>query len=112
MDNAKYLKVTIHDNDFWTSLSQIGDLLQEVFRFYGKFPTEEDFPILQKLIKHLWYATANIGKVLRNFQRGFEETPIDVFECDLEFVDYLNIPEWDNSESIYIPMFAGEIISR
>ena len=31
---------------------------------------------------------------------------------DLEFVNYLDIPDWDNYESIYIPMFEGEILVR
>lgn len=43
--NARYLKITIHDNDFTNSLIHIGYLLQQVFEFEGECPTEKDFPI-------------------------------------------------------------------
>lgn len=32
-------------------------------------------------------------------------TPLSVFDCDLSIVDEHDIPEWDNGESIYVPMF-------
>lgn len=44
---------------------------------------------------------------------GFKETIEKHFEPTLEFVDYLDIPQWDNDESVYIPMFENaEIIRR
>lgn len=44
---------------------------------------------------------------------GFKETIEKYFEPTLKFVDYLDIPDWDNGESIYIPMFENaEIITR
>ena len=36
----------------------------------------------------------------------------DYFKPDLEIVDYLDIPEWDNNESVFIPLFYGDIITR
>lgn len=44
--------------------------------------------------------------------RDYRETSIDYFDCKLEFVNFLDIPEWDNNESIYIPMFYGDILVR
>lgn len=109
--NAKYLRVTIHDNDFRHSLSMIGELLYEVFCMEGIFPTEEQFPMLKECIKHLWYG-ANATKDLI---RWGEPTGCgaDYFKPHLEFIDYLDIPDWDNRESIYIPMFDGaEVLMR
>ena len=30
------------------------------------------------------------------------------FEPTLEFVDYIDIPNWDDNQSVYIPMFEVE----
>lgn len=108
---AKYLRVTIHDNDFSTSLLMMGELLYNIFQYECKYPTEKDFPILKDCIKHLWLATDIIKDLMR---WGKINSPsIDYFEPDLEFVNYLDILDWDNSESIYIPMFDhAEILSR
>ena len=44
---------------------------------------------------------------------GFKESAEGYFQPTLEFIDYLNIPDWDNGGSIYIPMFEdAEIIIR
>lgn len=107
--NAKYLRVTIHDNDFTNQLLYVGDLLHQVFADNG-YPTEQDFGILKEMIAHIWYGVHEIMGKLR-----FGECDLcgfDYFEPDLEFVDFEDIPDWDNSESIYIPMFDGEILLR
>ena len=109
--NAKYLRVTMHDNDFTSSLQHIGYLLQQIFEFEGRYPTQEDFPVLSEMINHLWYATNNISTKLR-LDDCYRESKFDYFDCHLELVDYLDIPDWDNYESIYIPMFIGEILTR
>lgn len=108
--NAKYLRVTIHDNDFTNSLLLVGGLLKQVFKYEGKYPIEQDFDILKETIKHIWYGTRGIMNQLcfgKCILYG-----IDYFEPHLEFVDFEDIPDWDNSESIYIPMFDGEILLR
>lgn len=67
--------------------------------------------MLKDMIHHIWYGTHNIMTSLRCSKRC--GTDIEYFNCHLEFVDYLDIPDWDNWESIYIPMnFNGEIITR
>ena len=44
---------------------------------------------------------------------GFTETMDKHIVPTVEFVDYLDIPDWDNDESVYIPMFENaEIIRR
>ena len=106
--NATYLKITIHDNDFIISLMYIGELLYELFQNTYSYPTEEHLPYLKEYIKHLWWSTNAITGLMRWGVEYIKEKGvchIDYFEPTLEFVDYLDIPDWDNSESIYIPMF-------
>lgn len=109
--NAKYLRVTIHDNDFTSSLKKVGTLLYNSFYMEDNYPTEEQLPELEESIKHLWYG-ANMTQAL---MRWGEITKVDIsyFKPRLEFVNYLDIPDEDNYESIYIPMFDdAEILVR
>ena len=108
--STKYLRVTICDNDFTSSLLCVGGLLQQIFKYEGKYPTKQDFNILKEMIEHIWYGTYEIMNKLRFGECGL--CGFDYFEPDLEFVDFEDIPDWDNSESIYIPMFDGEILLR
>ncbi len=112
---AKYLRVTIHDNDFWHSLSLLADMLYEIFIEECRFPEEDELPLLKKYIRPLWFSLHNLNSVMRWNKNsvGFKETIEEYFEPTLEFVDYVDIPDWDNDESVYIPMFEGaEIIRR
>lgn len=108
---AKYLRVTLHDNDFIFELESVGELLQDLFIFYGKYPTEKDFPKLKKYIQHILYATNGVCCVLRNCNCNDN---LSYFNPTLNIVNYLDIPEWDNSEDIYIPLFdeSKKILTR
>jgi hypothetical protein len=109
--SAKYLRVTIHDNDFTTSLEMMSELLYKTFQMEDRYPTEEDFPVLKECIKHLWFGEHMVSKLMRWGKR--DTTDINYFNPYLEFVDYLDIPDWDNFGSIYIPMFDdAEILTR
>lgn len=112
---AKYLRITIHDNDFTGSLELLADILYRMFIVEGRFPEEDEFPLLEKYIQPLWFSLHNISCIMRWNKGlvGFKESTEEYFEPTLEFVDYLNIPDWDNGESIYIPMFEdADIIMR
>lgn len=75
---------------------------------------QDDFPVLKEMIKYELYAVNNIMYKLWCTGKSLEyrESPLSNFECDLEFVDYLDIPDWDNYQSVYIPLFNGEILVR
>ena len=108
---CKNLRVTIHDNDFTFPLEMISDLLYETFQMEGRYPTEEDFPVLKECIKHLWFGEHMVSSLMRWGER--DTTDINYFEPRLEFVDYLDIPDWDNAERVYIPMFDdAEVLMR
>ena len=109
---ATYLRVTIHDNDFRFSLELVGEALQEIFEYIEEYPTEEDFPVLKQMIKYIWYGIHHVYEKIDRVDRYYE-VEIDYFEPDLEFVDFFDIPDWDNGENIYIPMFDdGKIFWR
>ena len=99
----KYLRITIHDNDFSLSLRWIGELLYEIFWAEDNYPTEDKLPVLKEYVKRLWHSTYMIQDCMRWFPAGNVDE--GYFEPDLEFVDFADIPDWDNGESIYIPMF-------
>lgn len=100
---GKYLRITIHDNDFSMSLEWIGELLYEIFYTEDNYPTEEQLPMLKEHIKYLWHRTYMIQDLMRWNSVGDDDA--NYFNPHLEFVDYADIPDWDNRESIYIPMF-------
>ena len=106
--NAKYLRITIHDNDFRLTLQEIGQLLYETFQMEDRYPTENDFPGLKKVIQHLWLG-ADMAHDLMRWGR-IDSPDIEYFNPRLEFVDYFDIPDWDNAESIYIPMFDDSYV--
>ena len=109
--NSKYLRVTIHDNDFRSSLDAICHLLYQIFCFENKFPTEEQLPMLKEYIKHLWYGTHEVSQLMR--WGNVDKMDMAYLTPHLELVDFLDIPDWDNAESVYIPMFENaELIMR
>ena len=112
---AKYLRITMHDNDFWLSLEYLSKMLYDIFISERRFPEEDELSSLKKFIQPLWFSLHNLSSLMRWNKScvGFIETIEETFVPILEFVDYLDIPDWDNGESVYIPMFENaEIIRR
>lgn len=114
---APYLKITICDNDFTGYAKEIGRILYDIFRFENTYPNEDDFDNIKGFIKHLWYSVYELGDYLRWKDTIVEygvshEGYIDRFEPDLQIIDYTDIPDWENGEVFYIPLFDcdGEII--
>ena len=107
---AKYLHITMYDNDFINSLSLLADMLYAIFILEGRFPEEDELTLLKKYIQPLWFSIHNINSIMSRNKTvvGFTETLEKYFEPTLEFVDYLDIPGWDDNQSVYIPMFKTE----
>ena len=108
--SAKYLHITMHDNDFINSLSLLADMLYAIFILEERFPEEDELTLLKKYIQPLWFSIHNINSIMSRNKTvvGFTETLEKYFEPTLEFVDYLDIPGWDDNQSVYIPMFKTE----
>ena len=114
MSNAIYLRITMHDNDFTCSLKHVANVLYKIFQDENRFPEEDEIPLIEKYVKELLFSVHNICSIMRWNKNsvGFTESSESLFTPHLEFIDYLDIPDWDNYESIYIPMFEGEILVR
>lgn len=113
--NSRYLRITIHDNDFINSLEHVANTLNAVFISEGRYPEEDELPLLKKYVQSLWFSIDSISDILRWNKTSvkFKENSEKIYEPELKFVDYLDIPEWDNYESVYIPMFDNaEILIR
>ena len=93
MSNARYLKISLHDNDFTIIIEFSSELLKELidfFDYYGSYEiSEKDLYKLQDSIQHLLYATYRIHNYL--FHRDYEDMPFDSFRPSLHIVDYLDI---------------------
>lgn len=111
--DAKYLRVTIHDNDYMCLAESIMESIQYMFRFFVFYPTtEEDLNRLKPAIANLWNGFYMVDKVCRQTKA---DNRLDMFMelLDLEIVDFTDIPKWDNYESMYIPLFKdGECIIK
>ncbi len=112
-ESAKYLRITMYDNDFTYSLLQLADILYEIF-CTTRFPEDNDLPILKDYVQHLWFSLHNIDRRMEyKICNNFKETHLKIFTPHLEFVDYLDIPdEWNNDVDVYIPMFENAEILR
>ena len=107
----KYLRITIHDNDFTHSLERVCEVLYDIFQCEGKYPAEQDFPYLQTAIQYMWCGTNMAKDIIR---WGNLHNPAFRYFCpDLKIVDETEIPDWDNYEVVYVPLFDdGTIIVR
>lgn len=110
MAENKYLRITIHDNDYTVLYRILGDTIYNLFYWCEKFPTEKDLPHIKEYIAHLWWSIANMKGYLCRHD-GYFETPLKCFEdLDISIVD--DIPEWCNGEEIFIPLTYTDVVLR
>lgn len=98
--------VTMRDNDFSMSLELLGETLSHVFSIYEYPNSKEDLERIKEYVQNIVWGIHNISHAFLG--KYSWTTPLSIFDCDLSIVDEHDIPEWDNAESIYIPMFEFE----
>ena len=110
--NAKecYLKLTIHDNDFGYEIKLVSEILYDVLYYCDTEPVDlyNNLAQVKEYVQHLLYTISSISRQL-------SEMPLvsfDYFKPDLEIVTYRDIPDWDNGETAFIPLFEGDVIYR
>ena len=115
-NNAKYLRMTIYDNDYWLSLMLVGELLYRIFQSEQKYPTEKHLPYLKEYIKNLLESTNRAYSLNRygvEYIENCSSARPDYFLPTLSFADYSDIQINENSEVVYVPLFEnGEILLR
>lgn len=111
---AKYFHIGFHDNDFRSEFEYVAENLYVMFQMEDCYPTEDDFYALKYIISRMAYSFYLSTNLLR--WREFEVTAegekhyLEYFTPSLDFVEFEDIPDWDNSESAYIPMFDDSVI--
>ena len=88
-----------------------------VFDFFDKTVESLDLEVIKPYIAKLWWSIDSLSHHFRWKNTHVDQSPtrVEYFEdVDLSIVDYTEIPDWDNAESIYIPLFkeSTEIIYR
>lgn len=112
---SKYLRVTIHDNDFTSSLRIACEAFYQLCYEEDNYPDEEDFPIVREYLSHVWVGLDSLQDLLRWKGTSVEHrgSSITYLNPELSFIEFEDIPDWDNHENVYIPMFDnGEILTR
>ena len=111
----KYLRVTIHDNDFTSSLRIACEAFYQFCYEEDNYPDEEDFPIIREYFSHVWVGLDLLQDLLRWKGTSIEHkgSSMAYLNPELSFIEFEDIPDWDNHENVYIPMFDnGEILMR
>lgn len=65
-EHAKYLQITMHDNDYSVSLKIIGNRFNDLLEHHYEYHTEEDFSKISSYIQNLWYSVHGIDYVLKH----------------------------------------------
>ena len=109
----KYLKITMHDNDFTSYAREFGEYIYTMCLFECRFFDEKDIQIIKKYITLLWYSVDHLHTWLR-FGKHFPDTTdkenLDYFTENVEvsIVDEKDLEEhreYGNYEIIYVGMF-------
>lgn len=108
---AKYLKITIHDNDFTGYADILASAIKDMFKWLCWVPTtDESLEKLKPAIANVWTGLEMVHQ--ESCSRQFSNFYDYIMEhIDLSIVDFENIPDSvDNYEDVYIPLFEyGEI---
>lgn len=107
---AKYLKVTIHDNDFTSYADIMAKAIMDMLNWLQWKPTEESLDKLKPAIANIW----NGFQMLRQAIDTRQDSNIYDYimeHLDLSIEEFGNIPDFDNYEDLYIPLFeCGEVL--
>ena len=107
---APYLRISIGDNDFTTVSPALEKALGEMF-YLNDFPGSEGLVKLREPIVALWVGAVMMDEAMkwdddsRNNDYGkLREYMLE--RLKLEIVKFEDIPDWDNYESIYVPLYG------
>ena len=102
----KYIHIYFGDNDFSRNAVNVAEMIQNILRIdtYKHYPFTLK-TIYDEFVMMLTYVS-NIG--FRNKVNGYSEFSTYFMQrVKLDWAD--EIPEWDNSESIYIEVETGNV---
>lgn len=107
---APYLHISIGDNDFTTVSPALEKALGEMF-YLNDFPGSGDLVKLREPIVALWVGAVMMNEAMEwddesrhNDYGKLREYMLE--RLKLEIVKFEDIPDWDNYESIYVPLYG------
>ena len=114
---ATYLVVRIGDNDFTTFAEALAKALSAMFYLYDYPKTEADLELLKVPVARLWAALDIVNDVMKKVEDPKWPSEPSNFESifyymkgrlSLKIVDFSDLPDDDNHESICIPLFETD----
>lgn len=114
---APYLIVRIGDNDFTTFAESLAKALSAMFYLHEYPKTEEDLELLKVPVARLWAALDIVNDVMKKVEDPKWPNEPNNFDSifyymkgriSLKIVDFSELPDDDNHESIIIPLFETE----
>lgn len=107
--DAKYLKITIHDNDFTSYIEYLADAIMNMFKWNEWKPkTDEDLEKLKPGIAHVWTGLVMIYQATGTHPDSNIHNYI-MEHLDLSIEEFENIPDSvENYEDLYIPLFKSD----
>lgn len=114
---APYLIVRIGDNDFTSFAESLAKALSAMFYLYDYPKTEADLEMLKVPVARLWAALDIVNDVMKKVDDPKWSHEPNNFESifyymkgriSLKIVDFSELPDDDNHESICIPLFETE----
>ena len=114
---ATYLVVRIGDNDFTTFAEALAKALSAMFYLYDYPKTEADLELLKVPVARLWAALDIVNDVMKKVEDPKWPSEPSNFDSifyymkgriSLKFVDFADLPDDDNHESICIPLFETD----
>ncbi len=114
---APYLIVRIGDNDFTSFAESLAKALSAMFYLHEYPKTEADLELLKVPVARLWAALDIVNDVMKKVEDPKWPNEPNNFESifyymkgriSLKIVDFSELPDDDNHESIIIPLFETE----
>jgi hypothetical protein len=114
---ANYLVIRLGDNDYTTFAESLANALSAMFYLYDYPKTEADLELLKEPVARLWAALDIVNDVMKKVEDPKWPNTPDNFESifyymksriSLKIVDFADLPDDDNHESICIPLFETE----
>lgn len=114
---ANYLVIRLGDNDFTTFAESLANALSAMFYLFDYPKTEADLELLKEPVARLWAALDIVNDVMKKVEDPkWSSTPNNfehIFDymmsrISLKIVDFADLPDDDDNESICIPLFETE----
>ena len=102
----KYLRITIHDNDFVRSIEIAANaIFSEYNKSYNDI-TEDSIPLLKESVRDIMGGIEKIkyGIHIDDGWKFDEEHWREIFTPDITIIDEYEIDDWENGEVYYIPL--------